>query len=60
MIKKAFENKKDILKFKKNYSSGKIETEVILNLINPQYSQRKSKNILSGGQELMIIKKKLD
>lgn len=35
MIKKAFENKKDIKEFKEKYSSGDIDSEVISNLLQP-------------------------
>ncbi len=40
MIEKAFNNKKDIAKFKKEYSSGNIETEVISNLLQPYHEDK--------------------
>jgi hypothetical protein len=40
MIKKAFENKKDIKVFKDKYSNGDIETEVISNLLQPFHEDK--------------------
>ena len=40
MIKKAFDNKKDIKDFKDKYSNGDIETEVISNLLQPFHEDK--------------------
>jgi hypothetical protein len=40
MIKKAFENKKEIKGFKDKYSNGDIETEVISNLLQPFHEDK--------------------
>lgn len=40
MLVKKFNNKKDISQFKKDYSSGNIQTEVISNILQPYYQDK--------------------
>ena len=40
MLVKKFNNKKEISQFKKDYSSGNIQTEVISNILQPYYQDK--------------------
>jgi hypothetical protein len=48
LIEKAFKTKKEILAFKKDFTDGKIHTEVLSNLLNPVFADAKTQPFLKS------------